>query len=179
MARYISSRGTPIVVQSTHLGPNQSSSVLVFMSSTGRGFQVKYPAITLHAISRAEGTRPSIYCQLDETDSNSPPDDTSEDVTDMRELMIVPQDPESRASYPRHFTEPAHDLHIAVESIFEAMSLCASLHPDPHLSDEDELDSDFVSDTHFETLNGEGEEELSEVGRVRSDFVHDSRYAPY
>ncbi|KAI9570650.1 regulator of volume decrease after cellular swelling-domain-containing protein [Boletus coccyginus] len=136
-------------------------SVLVFMSSTGRGFQVKYPAITLHAISRAEGTRPSIYCQLDETDSNSPPDDTSEDVTDMRELMIVPQDPES------------------LESIFEAMSLCASLHPDPHLSDEDELDGDFVSDTHFETLNGEGEEELSEVGRVRSDFVHDSRYAPY
>lgn len=59
------------------------------------------------------------------------------------------------------------------------MSLCASLHPDPNLSEEDELDGDFVSDSAFETLTGEGEEELSEVGRVRSDFVSDNRYAPY
>ena len=147
------------------------------MSSTGRGFQVKYPAITLHAISR--GDRPSIYCQLDETDSSSPPDETSEDVTEMRELTIVPQDPGSRASRPHHFNEPAYDLDLAVEAIFEAMSLCASLHPDPNMSDEDDLDGDFVSDTHFETLAGEEEEELSEVGRVRSDFVNDSRYAPY
>jgi nucleotide-sensitive chloride channel 1A len=134
-------------------------STLVFMSSTGRGFQVKYPAITLHAISR--GDKPSIYCQLDETDSSSPPDEASEDVTEMRELIIVPQDPGS------------------LEPIFEAMSLCASLHPDPNLSDEDELDGDFVSDIHFETLDGEEEEELSEVGRVRSDSVNNSRYAPY
>jgi nucleotide-sensitive chloride channel 1A len=68
---------------------------------------------------------------------------------------------------------------ISVEPIFEAMSLCASLHPDPNLSDEDELDGDFVSDIHFETLDGEEEEELSEVGRVRSDSVNNSRYAPY
>lgn len=66
------------------------------MSTTGRGLQVKYPSITLHAISR--GGRPSIYCQLDETDSTSPPDEESEDLTEMRELMIVPQDPDSRAS---------------------------------------------------------------------------------
>lgn len=59
------------------------------------------------------------------------------------------------------------------------MSLCASLHPDPNLSDEDELDDDFVSDDHFETLDGEEEEDLSQVGRVRSDFVNNNRYAPY
>ncbi|KAH0833164.1 regulator of volume decrease after cellular swelling-domain-containing protein [Lanmaoa asiatica] len=147
-------------------------SALVFMSSTGRGFQVKYPAITLHAISR--GTRPSIYCQLDETDSSSPPDE-SEDLTEMRELTIVPQHPDSRASYPypRPFCEPACDLDLAVEPIFEAMSLCASLHPDPNLS-EDELDGDLVSDN---TFTGEGEEELSEVGRAAlahlESIIHD------
>ena len=145
------------------------------MSSTGRGFQVKYPAITLHAISR--GDRPSIYCQLDETDHGSPPDEASEDATEMRELTIVPQDPASRASYLRHFYKPACDLNPAVEPIFEAMSLCASLHPDPNVSEDD--DGDFVSDAHFETLAGEDGEELSEVGRVRSDFASNNRYAPY
>ena len=93
--------------------------------------------------------------------------------------MIVPQDPSSRTSHPRHSIELVHDSDLAVELIFEAMCLCASLHPDPNLSEEDEPDGIFVSDTHFETLAGEGEEELSEAGRVRSDFVNSSRYAPY
>lgn len=86
---------------SLHIIIHKLSSALVFMSSTGRGLQVKYPAITLHAISR--GDTPSIYCQLDETDSSSPPDETSEDVTEMRELTIVPQDPNSRASNPHSY----------------------------------------------------------------------------
>ncbi|KAF8428833.1 regulator of volume decrease after cellular swelling-domain-containing protein [Boletus edulis BED1] len=137
-------------------------SALVFMSSTGRGLQVKYPAITLHAIARGE--TPSIYCQLDESNTSTPPDDTSEDVTEnqMRELTIVPPNPE------------------LLEPIFEAMSLCASLHPDPNVSEEDdEFEGDFVSDSHFETLDGEEGEELSQVGRVRSDFANDNRFAPY
>lgn len=68
---------------------------------------------------------------------------------------------------------------LAVEPIFEAMSLCASLHPDPNQSEEDEFDDVLVSDAQFETLDGDEGQELSEVGRVRSDFVSDSRYAPY
>ncbi|KAN0093116.1 Regulator of volume decrease after cellular swelling domain containing protein [Tylopilus felleus] len=134
-------------------------SALVFMSSTGRGFQVKYPAITLHAISRAESSNPCIYCQLDETDSSSPPDQASEDVTDMRELMIVPQNAAS------------------LEPIFEAMSLCASLHPDPNQSEEDEFDDALVSDAQFETLDGDEGQELSEVGRAAlahlESIIHD------
>lgn len=68
------------------------------MSSTGRGFQITYPAITLHAVSRAE-SGPSIYCQLDDSigapvgDVNVPSDD---DAIDMRELSIIPQNPSSR-----------------------------------------------------------------------------------
>ncbi|KAG8213160.1 regulator of volume decrease after cellular swelling-domain-containing protein [Butyriboletus roseoflavus] len=134
-------------------------SALVFMSSTGRGFQVKYPAITLHAISR--GGSPSIYCQLDETDSSSPSDEAYEDLTEMRELMIVPQNPDS------------------LEPIFEAMSLCASLHPDPNLSEEDELDGDFVSDNAFETFTGEEGEELSEVGRAALAHLESITHDPF
>ena len=31
----------------------------------------------------------------------------------------------------------------------------------------------------LETFDGDEDQELSEVGRVRSDFINDSRFAPY
>lgn len=67
----------------------------MFMSTTGQGFKVEYPSITLHAVSRAENG-PSIYCQLDE---GSPEAETVEDdvVPDMRELVIVPKTAEACA----------------------------------------------------------------------------------
>lgn len=40
-------------------------------------------------------------------------------------------------------------------------------------------DHAFVDTAGFETFNGTDGEELSEVGRVRSDFVNNNRYAPY
>ncbi|KDR78948.1 hypothetical protein GALMADRAFT_244609 [Galerina marginata CBS 339.88] len=139
------------------------TSVLVFMSTTGTGFQIEYPAITLHAVSRGE-SGPSIYCQLDESigteNAASAADENA--VTDMRELSIVPQNPES------------------LEAIFEALSQCASLHPDPQ-DDEDDFDEAIVdlNGSTFDTFNGDENEELSEVGRVRSDFLNDNRFAPY
>lgn len=67
-----------------------------------------------------------------------------------------------------------------VEPIFEALSLCAALHPDPN--DDGGEEGDWVDDGEggFETFDGTGEEELSEVGRVRSDFSTPStRFQPY
>lgn len=76
------------------------------------------------------------------------------------------------------------DERVLVEPIFEALSLCASLHPDP--ADENGMDDDdddaFVDvdeNSPFETFTGTDGEELSEVGRVRSDFINDNRFAPY
>ncbi|OAX36666.1 hypothetical protein K503DRAFT_793265 [Rhizopogon vinicolor AM-OR11-026] len=137
-------------------------SALVFMSSTGVGFQVPYQAITLHAIARPE-SGPSIYCQLDELAGEPAAADSPEndEAADMRELSIIPSN------------------NASLELIFEAMSLCASLHPDPNVSEDDDLDEAFVDESAFETFTGEEGEELSEVGRVRSDFVSNSRYAPY
>ena len=83
-----------------------------------------------------------------------------------------------------------------VDPIFEALSQCASLHPDPaspsspngfNFGDfitEDNLDEAFV-DADVELIqeimigneNPEGEE--AETGRVYSDYVNNSRYAPY
>lgn len=62
--------------------------------------------------------------------------------------------------------------------MFELMSACAALHPDP----EDEVDGDddvFVDPSNFEVFNGDADQELSQVGRVRRDSVDNNRYAPY
>ena len=78
-----------------HLCPTSSvSSVLVFVSTTGRGFQVEYPSITLHAISRTE-SGPCIYCQLDETPTGDQTDGDDDD-SPMRELKIIPERVEAR-----------------------------------------------------------------------------------
>jgi nucleotide-sensitive chloride channel 1A len=61
--------------------------------------------------------------------------------------------------------------------IFEALSQCASLHPDPEEED-GEVDA-FLDESAFETFNGSEDQELSEVGRVRSNLTNDTRYMPY
>ncbi|PCH42637.1 hypothetical protein WOLCODRAFT_89932 [Wolfiporia cocos MD-104 SS10] len=137
-------------------------SVLVFMSITGRGFQVEYPSVTLHAVSRAD-SGPSIYCQLDDPPTADDGGQLGEDEgSEMKELVIVPS--------------PG-----SLDTIFENLSICASLHPDP-ASLSDGLDDDaFVNadGNGLEAFDGDESQELSEVGRVRSNFVNNSRYAPY
>ncbi|KAG1721439.1 regulator of volume decrease after cellular swelling-domain-containing protein [Suillus occidentalis] len=137
-------------------------SALVFMSSTGVGFQVPYPAITLHAIARPE-SGPSIYCQLDELAGEPGAVEPSEndEASDMRELSIIPSNPTS------------------LEPIFEAMSLCASLHPDPNVSDDDDLDEAFMDEGAFETFTGEEGDELSEVGRAALEHLESIIIDPY
>ncbi|KAG5636085.1 hypothetical protein H0H81_009164 [Sphagnurus paluster] len=124
------------------------TSVLVFMSTTGRGFQIEYPAITLHAISRGE-YGPSIYCQLDESDPSAPAAEDSEEDTELRELTIIPQNG------------------AALEPIFESLSMCAALHPDKDTGDDDAFEDDaFIDGSGFETFTGDEAQELSEVGRT-------------
>ncbi|KAF5391267.1 hypothetical protein D9757_001987 [Collybiopsis confluens] len=154
-------------------------SVLVFMSRTGKGFQIEYPSITLHAVSRRDAS-PSIYCQLDESSAKAlkmlvdtadqaggnveDEDENNEDELDMRELNVIPKNID------------------ALEPIFDALSLCAALHPDPPGSDDDENDFDeaFIdAPGDFEVFAGTKEEELSEAGKVRDDFMNSNRYAPY
>ncbi|KAI6129909.1 regulator of volume decrease after cellular swelling-domain-containing protein [Pisolithus croceorrhizus] len=129
-----------------------------FTAEDGRGGTL-YVIESALVFMSTTGSSPSIYCQLDEGTN-----DTGDDVenVDMRELTITPKDPAS------------------LDPIFEALSFCASLHPDPDIpEDEDDDDDAFITDGRFETFTGGDEEELSEVGRVRSDFANDHRYAPY
>lgn len=58
------------------------------------------------------------------------------------------------------------------------MSACAALHPDPEVGGDGDDDA-FVDPSNFEVFNGDADQELSQVGRVRRDFVENNRYAPY
>lgn len=67
-----------------------------------------------------------------------------------------------------------------MEPIFEALSICAAFHPDKgSVSDDGEGDDAFIDASTFDTFTGDEGEELSEVGRVRSNFLNNNRYAPY
>ncbi|EJU04859.1 hypothetical protein DACRYDRAFT_104751 [Dacryopinax primogenitus] len=128
-------------------------SVLVFISTSGSGFQIDYPSITLHAVKRTP-SGPAIYCQLDETPAGQPlPEDED---SEMRELLITPESEDS------------------VERIFEALSICAALHPDKNSGDNDEMEDEMFADadeSRFETFTGGEEEELSEVGRAALEHL--------
>ncbi|KAL0088290.1 regulator of volume decrease after cellular swelling-domain-containing protein [Phycomyces blakesleeanus] len=92
------------------------------------GISVEYPDIIIHAISRRDGL-PSIYCQLDSGlffPNQDLPEDEQELEETVTELKFIPEDSES------------------LESIYEAMSYCAGLHPDKEfMDDEEEEDDDF------------------------------------
>ncbi|GJE85591.1 Voldacs domain-containing protein [Phanerochaete sordida] len=138
--------------------------LLIFMSSTGKGLQVEYRSITLHAISRAENV-PSIYCQLDESPADAAAANEDAEISDMRELIIIPKAAES------------------LEPIFEALSYCASLHPDPmdenDMDDDDDAFIDADENSPFETFNGTDGEELSEVGRAALAHLESIIYDPF
>ncbi|KAH9029880.1 regulator of volume decrease after cellular swelling-domain-containing protein [Lactarius pseudohatsudake] len=138
-------------------------SVLAYQSSaTGRVFQIEYPSITLHAISRGE-SGPFVYCQLDDFPATvADGDENAEPCT--RELNLIPQPSDS------------------LDPIFEALSICASLHPDPQGSDDDDADDDAFIDIEnsggFEVFTGAEDEELSEVGRAALAHLEGIIYDP-
>ncbi len=57
------------------------------MTASGSGFQIDYPKITLHGVSRKDGV-PTVYCQLDDTPEGVevPEDEDCE----MSEITIYP-----------------------------------------------------------------------------------------
>jgi nucleotide-sensitive chloride channel 1A len=79
-------------------------SVLVFMSDDGHGFEIKYPAITLHAVSR-EQSGPCIYLQLNESEGAEDGEDDG-----MRELRLVPE-----GATDRSYSESSLDKRILTE----------------------------------------------------------------
>ena len=74
-----------------------------------------------------------------------------------------------------------------MDIIFDSLSACAALHPDPASGSDDDMGLDDAADDAFVDADTDGfqaitegaDGELSEAGRVRSDFVNDNRFRPY
>ncbi|KAJ3192094.1 hypothetical protein HK101_007070 [Irineochytrium annulatum] len=128
---------------------------------------IDYPTVVIHAISRGENDpvarRPCIYCQLGsaavvderapEVRGTEPTAKATEDVDaeeesdETCEMRIVPDDAES----------------FIVDAIFQALSECAALHPDPDYVDVDEEDGDGGSGWMY---SAEDADELSATGQA-------------
>jgi nucleotide-sensitive chloride channel 1A len=99
---------------------NEYRNLIVFSTSRGKGISIKYPQIALHALGDHNSTLlqppgPAVLLQVnlhDEATSNSMDDISTLDFT------LVP------SSAPNQESSPAKDM-------FEALSACADLHPDP------------------------------------------------
>ncbi|XP_063967082.1 methylosome subunit pICln-like [Lytechinus pictus] len=128
-----------------------------WINPSGQGFNVPYRAITVHAISRDLSSFPHecLYLMIDSDvmtelrdvpgqGGDAPQDDNSDDGfqeeegNEVREIRLVPQDK------------------TVLQSMFDAMSECQALHPDP--------DDDGDDANAFVQCDDEEEEEEEEEG---------------
>lgn len=128
----------------------RSSNLTLFNSEAQVGVTIPYPGISIHALKTiGQGTTQAhgIWMQLDLADSD-------DDEGTATELTLIPP-PTSE-----------EDPQAAARRLFEAISTCSNLHPDP-AQDEDEDEDDrivFEGNPEFEAVEG-----LSGVVRGASD----------
>ncbi|XP_044590280.1 methylosome subunit pICln isoform X1 [Cotesia glomerata] len=135
-----------------------TESVLSWVNSTTQqGFSLEYPHISIHAISRNEVNHPRhhLYVVVDakvdlpgfeevqQNEENSDEDDNSEHVN--THMRFAPDNTQS------------------LDAMYQAMSQCQILHPDPNdsHSDDEEDDEDKFEDAepHHGAKEDDGEEE--------------------
>ncbi|KAG0209195.1 hypothetical protein BGX28_010482 [Mortierella sp. GBA30] len=109
-----------------------------FSVVSNTGFSIPYPSIIIHAIARESHVGPNIYCQLEGSLASSEPavatnghaEEEEEEEEPVLELSFVPADVSS------------------LDTIYENLSYCASLHQDEDadMMDEDDYYQDDEND---------------------------------
>lgn len=134
-----------------------AESRLSWISSTGNGFAIEYPHISLHAISRDLSAYPQecLFLMLDDPDNENEQDSDDHKIN---ELRFVPDDKGM------------------LDAMFHAMSACQTLHPDPNDSfsekDEDEEDDGIVmeeTDSQLASLSLEQNGHNGQAGDANMD----------
>jgi len=119
----------------------------IFNKVTSIGLSIPYPAISLHAIQRfadpADASKQiqGLYMQLELSD---PYGGAEEDDEDFIEITLVP----NRSG---HDSPPS-----AIQALFNAVSTCSNLNPDPADGDEDIMDGRIVFEGNvgYEGISG-------------------------
>lgn len=112
-------------------------------SSTGQGFSVEYPNISMHAISRdlQAYEQECLYLMLDvkleEVVSDDTANDDDSDGSNMTEMRFVPDDKGM------------------LDAMFHALNECQVLHPDPNdsFSDEEEIYEDADEEGEYNLMD--------------------------
>ncbi|KAB5531273.1 benzoylformate decarboxylase [Coniochaeta sp. 2T2.1] len=145
-----------------------SENFTIYSPKAECGLSLPYPTITLHAISKIQNTAvdggqefPSVYLQLELSDGGE--DDESYDTVELTLIPGPPTSPSSAANEP----QPEE-----TKKMFEAISECSNLNPDP-LGDEDD-DEDEYDKIVFEG-DVEGREEIPGLPGV---YASDSGLPP-
>ncbi|CAG8956489.1 hypothetical protein HYFRA_00003875 [Hymenoscyphus fraxineus] len=140
-----------------------SESLTLFNPATSTGLTIPYPNISLHAIQRLDDPSDAtqqlqgLYMQLELSDPNAGMGE-DEDM-DIVELTLIP---------PPLVSESGPS---AIQSLFEAVSNCSNLHPDPGFQDDEEMgEGDGDSRIVFEgSIGYEGISGLPGVQRGAAD----------
>ncbi|KAI0145117.1 regulator of volume decrease after cellular swelling-domain-containing protein [Xylariaceae sp. FL1272] len=119
-----------------------SRKLVLFSHNTGTGVEIPYPAITLHAIKKFSHDAIDfigVYMQLEFAGSD-PDDDESFDPI---ELTLIP----SHANTAGTESTTIDSLNSErANALFNQISACSNLNPDPHNEDEDDEDDEFGAD---------------------------------
>lgn len=123
-------------------------SLTLFDHDAGAGVQIPYPSISLHALNTlrvGEGQFQVVWMQIAIS--------ANEDEGDELELTIVPPEPATGEPEP---DGPARES--PGKQLYEAVSACSNLHPDPLLDDDDdddyETDDRIIFEGDHEALEG-------------------------
>ncbi|TVY18761.1 hypothetical protein LARI1_G002905 [Lachnellula arida] len=120
-----------------------SENLILFNPATSKGVSIPYPTISLHAIQTLDDPADSsrqirgLYMQLELSDPYAASEE-DEDM-DVVELTLIPPPSSTEGESP------------AIQTLFEAVSNCSNLHPDPSFEEDEEMgDGDGDSRIVFE-----------------------------
>jgi chloride channel, nucleotide-sensitive, 1A len=109
---------------------DRSRNVILFSTSTSRGLSISYPAIGLHALGSSpsaalspEESTQVVFLQLNLHDAETI---NSDDDLEILDITLAPLTAAPPAPPPSPAEAPP-----AAKALFEALSACADLHPDP------------------------------------------------
>lgn len=120
-------------------------SFTVFSKQAEAGVSIPYPSISIHAVKHVDGPGDgarvqAVWMQLEFSDGGANDDDFS-----TVELTIVPPSPQGDA------------MRTAAQQLYDAVSSCSDLHPDPDDADDDDGEFDrvvFEGGAEHEALEG-------------------------
>ncbi|KAI1768078.1 hypothetical protein GGR53DRAFT_462831 [Hypoxylon sp. FL1150] len=148
-----------------------SNKLILFSHKTGTGIEIPYPAITLHAIKNfshvekpedASSRFIGVYMQIEFTSSGGDDDESFDPI----ELTLIPYKAE-QSSTENPVIDPLNSERAS--ALFNQISACSNLHPDPHEEEDEEEDEDNFDRIVFEG-SAEGEVVDGLPGVIRGDL---------